>query len=190
VRGWLSQAERNNSCPLAEASGDATPSALRQLLRLAFWDSETGRDELRRPVLQHLGDSEAVLVLDDTGFLNKGLHPEGVALQYRGAAVRIENGQIGVFLGYAGPLGHTLLDREIYLPQAWTDDCNTKTGRSILLLTRSLREWYPRRCRAGPPVATQRRAATGGCPTNASNRGGPPCPNALWFDLAGGSAPS
>jgi SRSO17 transposase len=64
-------------------------------------------------VLQQLGDSEAVLVLDATGFLKKGRHSAGVARQYSGTAGRIEHCQIGVFLGYASPLGHTLLDREL-----------------------------------------------------------------------------
>jgi SRSO17 transposase len=77
---------------------------------------------LRRYVLQHLGDAEAVLGLDDTGVLNKGCHSAGVARQYRGTAGHMENCQIGVFLGYASPLGHTLLDRELYLSQEWTDD--------------------------------------------------------------------
>jgi SRSO17 transposase len=124
VRGLLSPAERKNSWQLAEVSGDTTPYAFQHLLRRALWDPEAVRDELRRYVLQHLGDSEAVLVLDETGFLNKGRHSAGVARQYSGTAGRIENCQIGVFLGYASQLGHSLLDRELYLPQEWTDDRN------------------------------------------------------------------
>jgi SRSO17 transposase len=122
LRGLLSPTERKNSWQLAEVSGDTTPYALQHLLRRALWDPEAVRDEMRRYVLQHLGDSEAVLVLDETGFLKKGRHSAGVARQYSGTAGRIENCQIGVFLGYASPLGHTLLDRELYLPQEWTDD--------------------------------------------------------------------
>ena len=122
VRGLLSPAERKNSWQLAEVSGDTTPYAFQHLLRRALWDPEAVRDELRRYVLQHLRDSEAVLVLDETGFLKKGRHSAGVARPYSGTAGRIENCQIGVFLGYASQLGHTLLDREPYLPQEWTDD--------------------------------------------------------------------
>jgi SRSO17 transposase len=122
LRGLLSPAERKNSWQLAEVSGDTTPYAFQHLLRRALWDPAAVRDELRRYVLQHLGDSEAVLVLDETGFLKKGRHSAGVARQYSGTAGRIENCQIGVFLGYASALGHTLLDRELYLPQGWIDD--------------------------------------------------------------------
>jgi SRSO17 transposase len=122
LRGLLSPAERKNSWQLAEISGDATPYAFQHLLRRALWDPEAVRDELRYYIVQHLGDAEAVLVLDETGFLKKGRHSAGVARQYSGTAGKVDNCQIGVFLGYAGPLGHALLDRELYLPEEWTGD--------------------------------------------------------------------
>jgi SRSO17 transposase len=118
----LSPAERKNSWQLAEVSGDTTPDGFQHLLRRALWDPDAVRDELRTYVMQHLGDPHGVLVIDETGFLKKGQHSAGVARQYSGTAGRIENCQIGVFLGYAGRLGHTLLDRELYLPQEWTND--------------------------------------------------------------------
>jgi SRSO17 transposase len=122
LRGLLSPAEHKNSWQLAEVSGDATPYAFQHLLRRALWDPEAVRDELRRYIIQHLGDPEAVLVIDETGFLKKGRHSAGVARQYSGTAGRIENCQIGVFLGYASRLGQALLDRELYLPKEWTND--------------------------------------------------------------------
>jgi SRSO17 transposase len=63
-----------------------------------------------------------VLVIDETGFLKKGRHSAGVARQSSGTAGRIENCQIGVFLAYASRLGHTLLNRELSVPEAWTAD--------------------------------------------------------------------
>jgi SRSO17 transposase len=63
-----------------------------------------------------------VLVIDKTGLLKKGRHSAGVARQYGGTAGRIENCQIGVFLGYTSRLGQALLDRELYLPKEWTDN--------------------------------------------------------------------
>jgi SRSO17 transposase len=122
LRSLLSPAERKNSWQLAEVSGDTTPYAFQHLLRRALWDPEAVRDELRRYLIQHLGDPEAVLVIDETGFLKKGRHSAGVARQYSGTAGRIENCQIGVFLGYASRLGQALLDRELYLPKEWTND--------------------------------------------------------------------
>jgi SRSO17 transposase len=122
LRGSLSPAKRKHSWQLAEVRGNTTPYAFQHLLRRAWWAPAAVREALRRYVLQPLGDSEAVLVLDDTGFLKKGRPTAGVARQYSGTAGRVENCQIGVLLGYAGQLGPTLLDRELYLPQEWTDD--------------------------------------------------------------------
>ncbi len=122
LQGLLSPAERKNSWQLAEVSGDTTPYAFQHLLRRARWDPEAVRDELRTYIVQHLADPNAVLVLDETGFLKKGRHSAGVARQYSGTAGKVENCQIGVFLGYASPLGHALLDRELYLPKEWAND--------------------------------------------------------------------
>ncbi len=64
----------------------------------------------------------AVLVLDETGFLKKGITSARVQRQDNGTAGRIENAQVGVFLGYAGRHGHALIDRALYLPKSWTED--------------------------------------------------------------------
>jgi len=80
------------------------------------------RDDLRDYVVAHLGDPQGVLVVDETGFLKKGAKSAGVQPQYSGAAGRIANAQVGVFLTYAGAHGHTFLDRALYLPASWTDD--------------------------------------------------------------------
>ena len=80
------------------------------------------RDDLKWYVVEHLGDADAVLVVDETGFLKKGNKSVGVQRQYSGTAGRIENSQVGVFLAYASVKGRALLDRELYLPQVWSDD--------------------------------------------------------------------
>ena len=72
-------------------------------------------------MVEHLGDASGVLVVDETGFLKKGNKSVGVAAVQRDGG-RIENCQIGVFLTYATAKGRTLLDRELYLPQVWSDD--------------------------------------------------------------------
>jgi SRSO17 transposase len=91
------------------------------LLARADWEADMGRDELRTSLIQHLGDPNGVLVLDETGVVNKGRHSAGVARQYTGTVGTVEHCQIGVLLGSASPLGHALLDRERYLPHEWTD---------------------------------------------------------------------
>lgn len=122
LAGLLSPAERKNSWQLAEIQGDSNPYGFQHLLGRAEWDAEELRDRLQSYVSDHLATGEAIGVLDETGFLKKGSHSAGVARQYSGTAGRIENCQIGVFLSYASEHGQTLLDRELYLPEAWTSD--------------------------------------------------------------------
>lgn len=122
VRGLLSPVERKNGWTLSERAGEASPDGMQRLLAAADWDADLVRDDVREYVVEHLGDPTGVLVVDETGFLKKGTKSAGVARQYSGTAGRIENSQIGVFLAYATPAGRTFLDRELYLPQAWTED--------------------------------------------------------------------
>ena len=126
VRGLLAPLERKNSWTLAESAGEASPDGMQRLLAAADWDADAVRDDVVDYVVEHLapgpGDPAAVLVVDETGFVKKGTKSAGVARQYSGTAGRIENSQIGVFLGYATAAGRTFLDRELYLPQAWTQD--------------------------------------------------------------------
>ena len=122
VRGLLAPVERKNSWTLAERAGETSPDGMQRLLATADWDADQVRDDIRDYVIEHLGSSGAVLVVDETGFLKKGSKSAGVARQYTGTAGRIENAQVGVFLAYASTAGRTFLDRELYLPKAWTDD--------------------------------------------------------------------
>jgi len=80
------------------------------------------RDAVRAYAVEALADPDGVLIVDETGFLKKGEHSAGVARQYSGTAGRIENCQVGVFLSYASRWGHALIDRRLYLPQAWAED--------------------------------------------------------------------
>ena len=122
LQGLMSSVERKNAWQVAEEMGEATPYAIQHLLDRAKWDCDGVRDELRAYVRETLSSPDAVLVIDETGFLKKGCKSVGVQRQYSGTAGRIENCQIGVFLSYASSHGHTLVDRELYLPKSWTDD--------------------------------------------------------------------
>ncbi len=131
LQSLLSPIERKNSWRLAEAAGAATPYGVQHLLGRARWDADAVRDDLRAYVVEHLGDRDAVLVIDETGFLKKGTQSVGVQRQYSGTAGRIENCQIGVFLAYASPKGRAFLDRALYLPQEWTADAARRTAAGV-----------------------------------------------------------
>ena len=122
LRGLLSPVERKNGWQLAEHIGDATPAGVQRLLSQYRWDADLVRDDLKSYVVEHLADADAVLVVDETGFLKKGDKSVGVQRQYSGTAGRIENCQVGVFLAYAGAKGRASLDRELYLPQVWAEN--------------------------------------------------------------------
>jgi SRSO17 transposase len=131
VRGLLSDTERKNGWQLAEHLGDPTPDGVQHLLARADWDADAVRDDLIRYVAEHLGDSAGVLVVDETGFLKKGTKSCGVARQYSGTAGRIENCQVGVFLGYATRSGQALIDRELYLPKEWAADAGRRKTAGV-----------------------------------------------------------
>jgi len=122
LKGLLSPVERKNGWQLAEYVGHNNPYRIQHLLDRAVWDADDVRDELTRLVIQYLGDPDGVAVFDETGFLKKGQYSCGVKRQYSGTAGRIDNCQVGVFLGYASAKGHTLIDRELYLPEEWAED--------------------------------------------------------------------
>src|SRR3954463_999812 len=114
LRGLLAPVGRKSGWQLAEAAGDRTPDGMQDFLSRMRWDADAVRDDLRAYVVEHLGDPEAVLVLDETGFVKKGGKSAGVQRQYSGTAGRVENCQIGVFLGYASRHGRVLIDRALY----------------------------------------------------------------------------
>jgi SRSO17 transposase len=118
----MSPTERKNGWQVAEAAGETAPYAMQHLLDRAKWNCDEVRDVLREYIWEKLSDPDAVVVIDETGFLKKGGKSVGVQRQYSGTAGRIENCQVGVFLSYASSRGHTLLDRELYVPKSWTDD--------------------------------------------------------------------
>jgi SRSO17 transposase len=80
------------------------------------------RDVVRDYVVETLAAPDAVLVIDETGFLKQGNASCGVGRQYTGSAGKITNCQIGVFAAYVSNKGHAFIDRQLYLPKAWTGD--------------------------------------------------------------------
>jgi SRSO17 transposase len=159
LRALISPIERKNGWQIAEQLGAATPDGVQRLLATAQWDADKVRDDLQSYVVEHLGDPDAVLVIDETGFLKKGTKAVGVKRQYSGTAGRTENCQIGVFLAYASPRGRTFLDRELYLPQEWATDAARReeagVPEELTFATKPqlARRMLERACKAGVPTA-------------------------------------
>ncbi|WP_200897802.1 MULTISPECIES: transposase [Xenorhabdus] len=86
LRGLLRDVERKNGWQLAEWLGERSPDNIQYFLERAHWDAEAARDVLRDYVIEHLGDEQGILIIDETGFIKKGTHSAGVQRQYSGTA--------------------------------------------------------------------------------------------------------
>src|SRR6476660_9705239 len=122
LEGLLGDEQRKTGWMRAEAAGDPGPWRQQAILGRGDWDADALRDIVRDYVIEHLADDDAVLVIDETGFLKQGKASCGVARQYTGSAGKITNCQIGVFATYVSRHGHAFIDRALYLPKEWTDD--------------------------------------------------------------------
>jgi SRSO17 transposase len=131
LRGILSETSRKNGWQLAEYAGEARPDGMQRLLSSAVWDTDGVRDDLRAYALEQLGQESAILVIDESGFPKRGDKSAGVGLQYCGTTGQVENCQVGVFLSYVTATGHTLIDRELYLPMEWIADQQRRQAASI-----------------------------------------------------------
>jgi SRSO17 transposase len=119
--GLLGDERRKTGWMRAEAAGDPGPWRQQALLGRSRWDADALRDLVRDYVIETLAADDAVLVIDETGFLKQGKASCGVGRQYTGSAGKITNCQIGVFAAYVSSHGHAFIDRALYLPKAWTD---------------------------------------------------------------------
>jgi len=120
--GLLGNERRKTGWMRAEAAGDPGPWRQQAILGRGRWEADDLRDIARGYALETLADDDAVLVIDETGFLKQGKASCGVGRQYTGSAGKITNCQIGVFACYVSRHGHAFIDRALYLPKAWTDD--------------------------------------------------------------------
>jgi SRSO17 transposase len=120
--GLFGPERRKTGWMRAEAAGDPGPWRQQAILGRGRWEADALRELVRDYALETLADQDAVLVLDETGFLKQGKASCGVARQYTGSAGKITNCQIGVFAAYVSRHGHAFIDRALYLPKAWADD--------------------------------------------------------------------
>jgi SRSO17 transposase len=122
VQGLLLGGERRSAENIAEAIDGGVVRSLQKFLGQGRWSDEALLEELQRHVVEVLGDPDAVLNVDETGFPKKGTKSVGVKRQYAGCLGRTDNCQVGVFVNYRGPDGHTLIDRRLFVPEEWAAD--------------------------------------------------------------------
>jgi SRSO17 transposase len=111
--------DRTSCWQLAEAAGHVTPRRMQALLGEHAWDWRAALKGLQRFILDHLGDPEAILVLDETAELKQGGMTVGVGRQHAGITGQVENCQTVVFMAYVTAHAHALFDFRLYLPRGW-----------------------------------------------------------------------
>jgi len=129
--GLLGDERRKTGWMRAEAAGDPGPWRQQAVLGRGRWDADALRDLVRDYLLETLAAEDAVLVIDETGFLKQGKASCGVGRQYTGSAGKITNCQIGVFAAHVSRHGHAFIDRALYLPKAWTSDPARMTAAHV-----------------------------------------------------------
>lgn len=128
IQGLLKNSiRRKNSWQIAQEMGQQNPQAMQRLLFSTNWNLEGFSSELRLFIKDRIGHHEGICILGETSFIKKGAHSAGVKPQWSLETKRMDNCQIGVFLGYCSPLGTALIDRKLYLPRDW---CKDDTRRS------------------------------------------------------------
>ena len=132
VQGLLLGDDRRSAENIAEAIEGCVVRSLQKFLSQSPWSDDDLLEEVQRHVTDVLGDPDAALNVDETGFPKKGTKSVGVKRQYAGCLGRTDNCQIGVFVNYRSAAGHTLIDRRLFLPEEWATD-------------------FPRRAEAGVP---------------------------------------
>jgi SRSO17 transposase len=164
--GMLAELPRKNCWTIAEHAGETSPGGMQHLVNRARWDTDGVGVDLREFVVAHLGERDAVLVVDETGDLKKGVCTVGVQRQYTGTAGRIENAQVAVYLTYTARAGHAMIDRELYIPRSWIADPGrcaaagipdevgfaTKPALAAAMLTRAVEAGIPARWVTGDEV--------------------------------------
>lgn len=134
--GLLGDERRKTGWMRAEAAGDPGPWRQQAILGRGRWDADALRDIVRDYVVETLAAEDAVLVIDETGFLKQGKASCGVSRQYTGSAGKITNCQIGVFAAYVSHHGHAFIDRALYLPKVWTSDSERMDAAHVPMETR------------------------------------------------------
>jgi SRSO17 transposase len=121
LRGLLSDLESKNVESIAYRFGQDR-MGLQRFVGVSDWSEQPLRVELVRQVGQELGTPDGVLVFDPSSFPKSGRESVGVARQWCGRLGKVENCQVGVYLGYVSEEEHALVDVRLYLPKEWTKD--------------------------------------------------------------------
>lgn len=121
LAGLLSDLAHKNAEAIAYRH-DLDRQTLQAFVGSSPWDYRPLIDELNRQVARDLGAPDAVLVFDPSAFPKKGEASVGVKRQWCGRNGKVDNCQVGIYLGYVTDVEHVLVDFRLYLPEEWAKD--------------------------------------------------------------------
>lgn len=140
VEGRLRRLDRRTLEPIANANG-VPRRPLQQFVGAGRWNDKPVTDALREQIGRDLGTQDGVLIMDSSGFVKSGNGSVGVQRQWCGRLGKVENCQVGEYLGYASRKGHTLIDFRLYLPQSWANDPKRRTIAHVPKLVKFRKGW-------------------------------------------------
>jgi SRSO17 transposase len=121
IAGLLSDLKRKNTESIAYRH-DQDRRGLQRFIGSVPWDHQPLLEELARQVGSQLGQDDGVIVFDPSGHKKCGNDSVGVQRQWLGRLGKIDNGQVGIYMGYASGKEHALVDMRLYLPKQWVKD--------------------------------------------------------------------
>ena len=120
--GQFSKLERKSIEPIALNIQGGNVRSMQRFVSDVVWNETRLLHKYHHIVNEDMGDSNGVLIFDESGFAKKGDDSAGVAKQYCGNLGKVENSQVGVFAAYASPSGYALLDKRLFIPEKWFND--------------------------------------------------------------------
>ena len=119
--GLLSTLEHKTGEAIAYLHGQDRKQ-MQQFVGESPWEHAPLLKELAVQVGQRIGEADGVIVFDPSAFAKKGTKSVGVARQWSGRQGKVDNCQVGIYMGYVSRREHTLVNMRLYLPEEWTKD--------------------------------------------------------------------
>jgi SRSO17 transposase len=122
MAGQLSSLERKSIEPMALHIEGGNIRGMQRFISDDVWKADEMRQTYHGMVVDEMGEARGMIIFDESGFVKKGQDSVGVARQYCGTIGKVANCQVGVCAAYASCKGYALVDKRLFLPEAWFDD--------------------------------------------------------------------
>ena len=123
LQGLLSNIPRKNTEAITlEYLGSARVRSMQKFISNYRWDDSLMLSDAKSMISALVVEENGMLTVDESGIPKKGKESVGVARQYCGNTGKVDNCQVGVFVGYTSEIGYGLIDRALYMHESWFDE--------------------------------------------------------------------